>query len=138
MGKLRTKIKKKVNPEKSNKMIYAVAGGLVLLMAIFLFFTVGRDNVVDKNELMNKTLKYVKRTGLELKVLPEENKVFFIYDKNAEKRDYQNIVRFAGLRLSNELGDEEFTMILCAGSEEEVVYSTVVKGGRLLSEKSLE
>jgi hypothetical protein len=138
MGKLRTKIKKKVNPEKSNKMIYAVAGGLLLLIIIFLFFTIGRDKVVDKSELMTNTLKYLKRSALEVKTVPDENKVFLIFSKDAEEKDFQTIAKFAGLKLSNELGNVECTICLCRGSEEEIVYTAVLKNGQLLSEKKLE
>lgn len=119
-------------------MIYAVAGGLLLLIVIFLLFTVGRDKVVDKNQLMTKTLNYVKRSGLELKILPDENKVFLIYDKNAEEKDFQTIAKYAGLKLSNEMGNEECTVCLCRGSEEEIVYTVVLKNGQLLTEKKVE
>ena len=52
MAKKKKKFTKKINPEKSNKMIYAVAGGLALLVIIALVFIISGDKVVNKKELM--------------------------------------------------------------------------------------
>ncbi|MCX6584211.1 MAG: hypothetical protein NT166_28895 [Candidatus Aminicenantes bacterium] len=138
MGKLRVKLKKKVNPLKTNKMIYAVAGGLALLAVAFLLVTISKDKVTDKPRLMETTLKYLKTTEgvMELKVLPVENKVIIIYDKRTEKKDFAKIVRYAGLKLSNKWGDEELTIQLCADKEENIVYTVVFKNGEIVSEKT--
>jgi hypothetical protein len=139
MGKVKKKFKKKVNPEKSNKMIYAVAAGLAILIIVFLAFTISKDTVTDKPELMNNTLKYLKTTPgvLELKTLPEENKVMIVYDRYAEDRDFQKIAWYAGIKLSHKLGDQELTVLLCEDKVENSVYSIVLKDGRVVNEKSL-
>jgi hypothetical protein len=138
MGKLRTKLKKKVNPLKSNKMIYAVAGGLALLAVAFLLVTLSKDKVTDKPQLMEKTLKYLKTSEgiMELKTLPLENKVIIVYDPNTENKDFAKVVRYAGLKLSNKLGDETLTMVLCANKEANIVYTVVFKNGEIVSEKT--
>ncbi len=138
MGKLRVKLKKKVNPLKTNKMIYAVAGGLALLAVAFLLVTISKDKVTDKPQLMEKTLKYLRTTDgvMELKVLPVENKVIIIYDRRTENKDFAKIVRYAGLKLSNKLGDEELTILLCADKAENIVYTVVFKNGEIVSEKT--
>lgn len=142
MGKIKKKYKKKINPEQSNKMIYAVVAGLVILIIVFLIFTLSGEKVMDKNQLMTETLKYLKTTeGIsELKILSEENKIIIVYDqyiKKNKKMDFQKIARYAGLKLSNKLENEELTILLCEDKEEKKVYSVVLNNGRIVSEKLL-
>ncbi len=139
MAKAKKKFRKKINPEKSNKMIYAVVAGLALLVIIFLAFTISKDTVTDKPEVMNSTLKYLKTTPgvLQLKPLPEENKVIIVYDHHTEDRDFRKIAWYAGIKLSHKLGDQELTVLLCEDKEENSVYSIVLKDGRVVNEESL-
>jgi len=137
------KFKKKVNPEQSNKMIYAVVAGLAILIIVFLFFTIRSDTVVDKNELMSKSLKYLKKTdGIkELKIFPEENRVIIIHDritKQNKNQDFPKIALYAGIKCSHKLGEEELTVLLCEYKEDNKVYSVVLKDGRIVSEKLLK
>ncbi len=137
------KFKKKVNPEQSNKMIYAVVAGLGILIIVFLFFIIRGDTVVDKNELMTKSLKYLKRTNgiKELKILPKENKIIIIHDRITEQnknQDFPKIALYAGIKCSNKLGEQELTVLLCESKEENKVYSVVLKDGRIVSEKLLK
>ncbi|HLP48628.1 MAG TPA: hypothetical protein VK469_21990 [Candidatus Kapabacteria bacterium] len=138
MGKLRTKMKKKVNPLKTNKMIYAVAGGLALLAIAFLLVTISKDKLTDKPQLMEKTLKYLKNSDgvMELKILPVENKVIIIYDPNTKNKDFAKVVRYAGIKLSNKVTDQEITIILSANKVENIVYTVVFKNGEIVSEKT--
>lgn len=140
MGKKKKKLRKKINPEKSNKMIYAVAAGLALLIVIFLIFLISGESVVDKNELMTNSLEYVNKIGgvKELKLFPEESKVIIIYDPFVKKKDFAKIARYAGLRLSNKWGEEPLTMLLCEEQESNPVYSVVLKDGRIVDEKRLK
>lgn len=139
MGKAKKKFKKKINPEKSNKMIYAVVAGLAILIIVFMVFTISKETVTDKPKVMDNTLKYLETTPgvLELKPLPEENKVIIVYDRYTEDRDFQKIARYAGIKLSHKLGDLELTVLLCEDKEENSVYSIVVKDGRVVNEKIL-
>jgi preprotein translocase subunit SecF len=137
------KFKKKINPEQSNKMIYAVVAGLILLVAVYLFFTIKSDTVVDKKELMQDTLEYLKTTDdiRDVKVLPDQNKVVIVHEtitKQNEYKDFPKIARYGGLKLSNKLGEEELTVVLCETTEKNPVYSVVLKGGRVVSDKSLK
>jgi hypothetical protein len=137
------KFKKKVNPEESNKMIYAVVAGLGLLIIIFLYFTIKSDTAGDKNELMVESLKYLKRTdGIkELKILPEENRVIIIHDRITEQNknlDFPKIALYAGIKCSHKMGEEELTVLLCEYNEKNKVYSVVLKDGRIVSEKLLK
>lgn len=140
MGKKKKKLRKKINPEKSNKMIYAVAAGLALLIVIFLIFTISGEKVVDKKDLMTKTLEYVKKQGgiKELKLLPDESKVIIVYDPFVKKKNFQTIARYAGVRLSNKWGEEPLVVVLCENEEANKVYSVVLSDGRVIDEKQLK
>lgn len=140
MGKKKKKLRKRINPEKSNKMIYAVAGGLALLIAIFLFFTFSGEKIVDKKDLMTKTLEYVKKIGgvKELKLFPDESRVIIVYDPFVEKKNFQAITKAAGQKLSNKWGEQKVTMLLCEGTKEKNVYSVLLSDGSVLEEKLLK
>ncbi|UCH93649.1 MAG: hypothetical protein JSV88_25720 [Candidatus Aminicenantes bacterium] len=142
MGKKKKKFKKKVNPEKSNKMIIAVAIGVVIVMALFFLLMItssgGGKAPVDKGELMKRTLKYLDTAeGIsQLKYYPDQDKVVIIYESYKEdKQDFQKIARYAGLKLSHKMGDEELTLVLAKDKEEQAVRSYTIKGGRILTEK---
>ncbi|MGD2088136.1 MAG: hypothetical protein PVH61_18300 [Candidatus Aminicenantes bacterium] len=143
MGK-KKKFKKKINPEKSNKMIIAVAVGVVIVMvAFFIIMILGSgDSTVpeDKGQLMKRMLKYLETTdGIAgLKYYPEQNKVVIIYESYKESlHDYPKVVQFAGLKLSHKMGDEALTMVLAKDTEEQAIRSYTIKNGRILTEKIL-
>jgi len=144
MGKKKKKFKRKINPEKSNKMIIAVAVGVGIVMAAFILIMIlssGNSTApVDKTEIMKGTLKYLETTNgiAGVKYYPEQNKVVIIYEGYKESlRDYPRVVQFAGLKLSNKLGDEELTMVLAKDKEEHAIRSYTIKNGRILTEKIL-
>jgi hypothetical protein len=144
MGKLKKKLKKKVNPEKSNKMIIAVAVGVVIVMAVFFIIMIlgSGDSTApeDKGELMKRMLKYLETTdGIAgLKYYPDQNKVVIIYEGYKESREnYPKVAQFAGLKLSHKMGDEELTVVLAKDKEEQAVRSYTIKKGRILTEKIL-
>ncbi|MBU4269022.1 MAG: hypothetical protein KJ808_09290, partial [Acidobacteria bacterium] len=57
---IRTKIKK-INPERSNKMIYAVAAGLGVVLIVFFTLTIIGGRGGDRKSLAS-TLAYLKNT----------------------------------------------------------------------------
>ena len=142
MGKKKKKLKRKINPEKSNKMIIAVAVGVVIVMAaFFLIMILGSGSStapVDKAGLMKRQLKYLETTNgiAAVKYYPEQNKVVVIYEGYKESlHDYPRVVQFAGLKLSNKMGNEELTMVLAKDKEEQAVRLYTIKSGRILTEK---
>jgi hypothetical protein len=144
MGTKKKKHKKKINPEKSNKMIIAVAVGVVIVMAVFfIVMIVGSGNStvpVDKAALMKRMFKYLENTdGIAgFRYYPEQNKVVIIYEGYKESlHDYPKVVQFAGLKLSNKMGDEELTIVLAKDKEEQAIRSYTIKNGRILTEKIL-
>ena len=147
MGKKKKKLKHKVNPEKSNKMIIAVVIGLVIVLAAFLLFTIlgssggkAPETTEEKDAFMKKELKYLETTeGIaELKYYPEENKVIIVYESyKGDLHDYPKIARYAGLKLSNGMEDESVTILVAKDKEEQTVHSVTLKSGRITNEKIL-
>ncbi len=142
MGKKKKKFQKRINPEKSNKMIYAVVAGLALLIAVFLYFTISYDTVENKEELMNDTLKYLKNAEgiIKIDIHHQANNVIIVYEKHikeTKKKDFDKITRYAGIKLSNKMGDEQITILLCEDTPENKVRFFTFKGGRSIEEKEL-
>lgn len=138
MGKMKKKLKKKVNPERSNKLIIAVAVGVVIVFAgLFLVITGGGGAPANKKEVMDSALEYLEKSEglLELQKLPGQNKVVFVYDSNTEKKDFRKIALYAGIKLSNKIGDEIVTVELLKDKEKEKVCTFVLRDGRLISEE---
>ena len=131
MGKLRKKYKKKVNPERSNKMIIAVAVGLVIVVVVlyFLFARGGASvNKQDKKEVMTYALKYLQKgAGVsQLKFIPEENKVVIVYDETIQHLDFKTIARLAARRLSNDIKNEEVAVALVVRGDKAQKESFIV------------
>lgn len=143
MGKAYKQWKKKVNPESSNKMIYAVGAGLILLVIVFLTYTIMDEQVSDKKEVMNQTLGYLKHNNSfkDLKILPDQNRVVFVYDDFTRKEredDLTLAARYAGIKLSNQIKDVEFSVTLCKGKESDERYRGTFKNGKTLRESRLK
>ena len=123
-------------------MIIAVAVGVVIVMAaFFLIMILGSGSStapVDKAGLMKRQLKYLETTNgiAAVKYYPEQNKVVVIYEGYKESlHDYPRVVQFAGLKLSNKMGNEELTIVLAKDKEEQAIRSYTIKSGRILTEK---
>jgi hypothetical protein len=144
MGKKKKKLKRKINPEKSNKMIIAVVVGVVIVMAaFFLIMILGSGSTtapVDKAGLMKRQLKYLETTdGIAgVKYYPEQNKVVIIYEGYKENlNNFPKIVQAVGCKLSNQMGNEELTMVLAKDKEEHAIRSYTIKNGLILTERIL-
>jgi hypothetical protein len=135
MGKVKKKFKKKINPERSNKMIIAVVVGVVIVFAALFVVMVGDESVGDKNEVMNDALEYLKKgEGIsELKILPQQNKVVIVYDENNTDMDFKKIARYAGIKLSNKIKNEEVYIALSGNKDKQgrEIYTVVLKNGRV-------
>lgn len=142
MGKLKKQFRKKINPENSNKMIYAVTVGLLILFATIFFMSTGDTSPENKKGAMEDTLAYLKKTeGISSLILePDENRVklYYIQDsKETKKTDYKRITIFAGMKLSNKLKDEKFRFELIDYIKKDPQLIIVFKNGRVV-EKLLE
>lgn len=140
MSKSRKKIRKKINPERSNKMIYAVGAGLIIVFSIFFFLFTGKTEISDKPALMKDTLKYLNKTeGLtDIKYFPEKNSISIYYKsfkpkEKKKKPDYQRIALYAGLKLSNKIGSENVTVELFSDRSPDPELILLFKNGKVLN-----
>jgi len=131
---IKTKIRK-INPEKSNKMIYAVAAGLAVIILVFLLSIVFTNSSGDKKQALQKTLAYLKNTeGLvEIKTIETENRVVIVFNSDSKNaKNFEKIAHFAALRLSYKLPDCQVQ--LAKNLVTQIVYSIQVKNGAIASE----
>ncbi len=150
--KKKTKFKKELSKtlhntkkNKSNKLIYAVGGGLALILIIFILVTIGGDKQpVEKEKLMLDTVSYLKRASgiTDIKIIKEENQLTIFYDKQAlidnnRDMDFKKIARYAGILLSNKLGNEEVKVVLSDIDKNEKDYLIKVKEGAVSGEQQL-
>lgn len=140
MGKIKKKFKKKINPEKSNKMIYAVVGGLIIFFTVLVILMTSSKTPRDKKELISNTLSYINSSGgiNETKIYPDTNRVVIVYNSFVKKVDFVSIARFAALKLSNKLKGEEIEVVLSKDEEKDTEYSFISKNGRMISERVLK
>ncbi len=126
---------KKINPKKSNKLIWAVAAGLLVVFTAFILLISLTRTPKSKRELMEGTLAYLKNGhGItEMKFFAEQNRVILVYDPNFEG-DFQMIARFAALRLSYKIPDIE--LIMAKSSSTNPVYTVRYRQGEMAEEKT--
>lgn len=135
MTKKKKRLNTRINKEKSNKMIIAVAIGVVIVLVAFFLIAIlggGGKNPADKKAFMDKEMNYLKNTeGISaLNLYPEQNKVVIIYESYKEKKqDYAKIAWYAALKLSRRIHDENVTVIVAKDKEENVVHSYTLKNG---------
>lgn len=136
MAKRKKKFKKKINPEKSNKMIIAVGVGVVIVFSVIFFLMMGPQTPGNKAKTMENTLKYLKKTTgiMAIKTFPEQNRALIVYDSAETKPDFVTIARYAALKLSYKIGNEEIIVELSKDREEQAVYTAVAKNGEVIRE----
>lgn len=126
-------LRKKINPEKSNKMIYAVTIGLGIIFVAFLIFMLsGESTPENKEAFMKKTLTYLEKTTgvLEVKVDAPNNLVTIVYE-DQEKMDFTKVAQYAGLKLSNRMKNETFKVILSKDERPNVQYTFLATNGKI-------
>jgi hypothetical protein len=126
---------RKINKGKSNKMIYAVVAGVIIVFGTLSFLLLQNDTPTDKKELMTTSLKYLNNVaGIEdVKIYPDENKVVIVYISALEtEKDFQKIAIYAGKKLTYKLKDENVTFILSADEESNKISSFVIKNLEVL------
>jgi hypothetical protein len=139
MGKFRKKLKKNINPAKTNKLIVAVGVGVLIVFSVLFFLTIGPQTPGNKAAAMKNALEYLEKSDgiLAVKTFPDQNRALIICDTSQKKRDFVKIARFAALKLSNKMGDQEATLELAEDKEKQVVHRFFVQGGRLLRETTV-
>jgi hypothetical protein len=131
---------------RSNKLIYAVAGGLALILIIAIMLTyMGDKKPMDKEKLILESVDYLENVAYikELKVVPEDNKIILVFDIQtitgiSRNVDLKKIARYAGVRISHELKGEEVKVLLTEIKKKEKDYLITIKNGAVIGEQELE
>lgn len=135
-SKRKKKWRAKVNPEKSNKMIYAVAGGLAILFVAFVFIMLRGGGAPPENreKYIGDTLKYIRRADgfVDMKIAAQQNRVTIVYQEK-ERIDFVKIAQYAGMKLSNKLVDETVEIRLARDREDNLEHTFRYKNGRFIS-----
>lgn len=140
MSNSKKRLRKKINPEGSNKMIYAISIGLIIVFIVFYFLFTGKKEVKDKSAVMKNTLEYLKNTeGLyDIKFFPAENRVSFYYKsfslkEKKKKPEYRRVAFYAGLKLSNRIPSEKITIELFNDKSKNAELELLFQNGRLIN-----
>jgi hypothetical protein len=130
---IRSKIRK-INPQRSNKMIYAVAAGLALLLLAFLALVI-LGNGRGGGRSLAKTLAYLKNTEglLEVRALENEKRAVIVYNSDSKNAaNFEKVAHYAAVRLSRFWPDCEVQ--LAQNSVQQIVYEVRVKNGAIAGE----
>jgi hypothetical protein len=134
---IRSKIRK-INPAKSNKLIFAVAGGLAIVLLIFFTLVIISGGRGGDRESMAKTLAYLKNTeGLvEIRALDAEKRAIIVFNSDSKNaRNFEKIAYYAALRLARHWPDCEVQ--LARNRAERIVYGVRFRAGALVAEGPL-
>jgi hypothetical protein len=130
---IRTKIRK-INPGKSNRMIYLVAGGVALVLLVFFTLAIlgGRRG---GGRSMAGILAYLKNTDglLEVKTLETEKRAVIVFNSDSKNAgNFEKVAHYAALRLSRDWPDCQVQ--LAKNQAARIVYSVRVKNGAIADE----
>jgi hypothetical protein len=128
---LKTKIRK-VNPQKSNKMLYAVAAGLGIVLVVFFVLTITSGGA---GKLPADSLAYLKGTeGLvETRIMDAEKKALIVFNSDSKNaNNFEKIAYYAAVRLSRHWPD--CRVLLARNQATEIVYEVRVTGGAVAGE----
>lgn len=131
---LKSKIKK-INPEKSNKMIYAVAAGLLVVVAVFFILTVAGGK---ESGLPADALAYLKGTEglITIQTFDAEKKALIVFNSDSTNAgNFETIAYYAALRLARHWPD--CRVLLAKNSAAQVVYEVRVNNGTVVNEGPL-
>jgi hypothetical protein len=130
---IRSKIRK-INPGRSNRLIFAVAGGLlVVLLAFFTLIIIGGRG--GRGGSMTKALHYLKNTEglLEIKAADDERRVLIVFNSDSKNAgNFEKVAHYAAVRLARYWPDCEVR--LARNKAEQVVYQVRVRNGSVTSE----
>jgi len=129
---LKIKVNKKVNPQKTNKMIYAVAAGLAVVLAVFFALTIGSGGAGKRPD---DALAYLKGTEglIDVRVVAAEKKALIVYNSDSKNAgNFEKIAYYAAVRLSRTWPD--CRVLLAKNLETQIVYAVQVKNGAVAGE----
>jgi len=131
---IRSKIKK-INPQRSNKMIYAVAAGLVIVLIVFFTLIITSGGKGGNSRSMAKTLSYLKNTEglLEIQAMEPLKRVVIVYSSDSKNAgNFEKVAHYAALRLARDWPD--CMVQLAMNRIDRIVYSVHVRAGSIVAE----
>ncbi len=134
---IRSKIRK-INPGKSNKMIFAVVGGLALVLLAFFTLVILSGGKGGGSRSMAKTLSYLKNTEglIEIQAMEPLKRAVIIYNSDSKNAgNFEKVAHYAAMRLSRNWPDCE--VLLAKNSAQQIVYEVRVKNGAIAGEGPL-
>ncbi|HNX97608.1 MAG TPA: hypothetical protein PKK12_08005 [Candidatus Aminicenantes bacterium] len=131
--KMKIRNNRRINPEKSNKMIVAVTLGLLVVFVLFVWMITRGGGGKDDRQRMEAAVSYLKGVdGLGAReFFPAENRLCLTVDATFTG-DAEAIVRCAALRLDNALSRPAVGEWLRGGR---VVYRVRTSEGEVASEE---
>lgn len=138
--KKKKQLRQRINPEKSNKMIYAVGGGLVVIMTLVLLLMLRSGDMPENPaEIMKNSLEYVEKTDgvLDVQTDAAAARVIIVYEP-AERVNIVQVAQYAGVRVSHRLPDREVEVRLSRFRPENVEYVFWVMNGRVVRYEVVE
>jgi hypothetical protein len=130
---IRTKIKK-INPERSNKMLYAVMAGLGVILIIFFTLAITSSPGKDKKSL-DSILAYLQKTEglIEIKTMAAEKRAVIVFNSDSKNAaNFEKVTHYAAVRLSRDWPD--CRVLLAKNKAEQIVYEVQVKNGAVANE----
>ena len=135
MGKVKKKFKKKVNPEKSNKMIIAVVVGVGILLAVAILLLNQYSPVPSTEKATRTFFEYFKNKEGIIQVSQIRNNQFQVIYSGKIIDDYFSMAKFAGERMSLQLKNIEIGLILSEGESSNITRRYRFRNGKVVSEK---
>lgn len=130
---IKSKIRR-INPQKSNKLIYAVAGGVALVLLVFFTLAIlgGRKG---SGRSMAGILAYLKNTEglIEVKALENEKQAVIVFNSDSKNAaNFEKVAHYAAVRLARDWPDCE--VLLAKNQAARIVYSVRVRNGAIADE----
>lgn len=127
----------RINPQKSNKMIWAVGIGLLLVFAGYMSVISIRKPVKSEVDEVNRTLSYLRQAKniVKWEWKPAERLVKIVYTPDING-DIVRVAHYAALRLAGKI--EEFILEVERTQPPGAEYRIEVNGGRIIAETDLK
>jgi len=124
---MKSSYKKKINPRKTNKLIYAVAAGVFVLLTAFILLLVLTGRPKNLQQRIEKSLSYLKNGSgiVSVQAMPEKPGALIVYNSSIAN-DYPRVARYAAMRLASDLENGEIW--LAKDFAGQVVYRVYIRG----------
>ncbi len=139
MGKKKKKgLLKQVNPEKSNKMIYAIGLGVLILFIIGVFFVLNEDKKRVKDPILNTSKVLIENDNIINAIIGKDNPNKMTVILKEKDKDTMKLIKAKATDLSSIKRKIEFEFIISVGKIENEAYLLKVKDGEISNFRSIK